>query len=50
VYFTKPGSLEREGPYLIASVPSAQKYTLCLENGQAVNNGEEVEEADITEA
>ena len=35
----------REGDlFIIASVPSAGIYTLCLENGQAVRNGEEVEE------
>ncbi|KAI3325615.1 hypothetical protein HD806DRAFT_521143 [Xylariaceae sp. AK1471] len=28
-----------EGPYLIATVPSAGKYTLCLENGQSAKNG-----------
>ncbi|KAI1740157.1 hypothetical protein F4680DRAFT_458826 [Xylaria scruposa] len=25
----------REGPYIIATVPSAGRYTLCLENGQS---------------
>ncbi|KAI1360412.1 hypothetical protein F5Y08DRAFT_331596 [Xylaria arbuscula] len=29
----------REGPYVIATVPSAGRYTLCLENGQPANNG-----------
>ncbi|KAI1151404.1 hypothetical protein F4825DRAFT_462633 [Nemania diffusa] len=29
----------REGPYVIATVPSPGRYTLCLENGQPANNG-----------
>ena len=33
----------REGPYVIASVPSARRYTLSLGNGEAVKNGEEIE-------
>ncbi|KAE8442779.1 hypothetical protein EG329_002867 [Mollisiaceae sp. DMI_Dod_QoI] len=32
----------REGPYVIASVTSG-KYTLSLENGKAVKNGEEID-------
>ena len=32
----------RGGPYVIASVNS-RKYTLSLENGEAVRNGEEIE-------
>lgn len=32
----------REGPFIIASVPSAGRYTVSLENGEAVKNGEEV--------
>lgn len=32
----------RSGPYVIASVSSG-KYTLCLENGQMVRNGEEID-------
>jgi hypothetical protein len=33
----------REGPYLVASVSSARKYTLSLEDGTAVKNGEEID-------
>jgi len=39
VYLLNGGS--REGPYVIASVASG-KYTLSLENGEAVRNGEEI--------
>jgi hypothetical protein len=39
VYLLNGGS--REGPYVIASVTSG-KYTLSLENGEAVRNGEEI--------
>lgn len=34
----------REGPFVIATVPSAGVYTLSLENGQAVRNGDEIDE------
>jgi hypothetical protein len=38
------GSLgSREGPYVVASVSSAGKYTLSLESGKAIRNGEEVD-------
>lgn len=40
----------REGPYVIATVPSPGRYTLCLENGQPANNGAEVEEDSIVSA
>lgn len=33
----------REGPYVIASLLSAGKCTLSLENGEAVKNGEEID-------
>ena len=33
----------REGPYVIASLLSARKCTLSLENGEAVKNGEEID-------
>jgi hypothetical protein len=39
VYLLNGGS--REGPYVIASVASG-KYTLSLEDGKAVRNGEEI--------
>ena len=38
------GGSREGGPYVIASVPSAGMYTLSLENGQAVKNGEEIAE------
>jgi hypothetical protein len=40
VYLLNGGS--REGPYVVASVTSG-KYTLSLENGKAVRNGEEID-------
>ncbi|KAG4426846.1 hypothetical protein IFR04_000277 [Cadophora malorum] len=40
VYLLSGGA--RGGPYVIASVNS-RKYTLSLENGEAVRNGEEIE-------
>ena len=34
----------REGPYVIASIASASgKYTISLENGEAVRSGEEID-------
>lgn len=39
MYLLNGGS--REGPYVIASV-TLGKYTLSLENGEAVRNGEEI--------
>lgn len=32
----------REGPHVIATVSSTGKYTLCREDGKAVENGQEV--------
>lgn len=32
----------REGPYVVASLPSPGKCTLSYENGQAVKNGTEI--------
>lgn len=40
MYLLSGGS--REGPYFIASVTSG-RYTLSLENGEAVRNGEEID-------
>jgi hypothetical protein len=44
VYLHTSSGRSREGPYVIASVPAAKKYTLSLENGQVVNSGDEIEE------
>ena len=38
------GREQWQGPFRIESVPSAGRYTLCMDNGQSVNNGAEVEE------
>ncbi|KAI0544754.1 hypothetical protein F4679DRAFT_512416 [Xylaria curta] len=40
----------REGPYQIATVPSAGKYTLCFENGQSAKNGAEITEESLIAA
>ena len=40
----------RAGPYVVASVPSAQKCTLSLENGAAVQSGEEIAMAKLEAA
>ncbi|KAI0193865.1 hypothetical protein F4808DRAFT_441693 [Astrocystis sublimbata] len=40
----------REGPYMIATVPSAGNYTLCFDNGQAARNGMVFAENSITSA
>lgn len=33
------GALSRVGPYLIATVQSTAKYTLCSESGESVEGG-----------
>ncbi|GKT61561.1 hypothetical protein ColTof4_02803 [Colletotrichum tofieldiae] len=40
----------REGPFVVASSPTPGRYTLSLENGQAVKNGQEVDEKSLTGA
>jgi hypothetical protein len=53
VWFDPGGSRPREGPYLIASVPSTARYTLCHDedgNFEAVNNKEEVGESQLKRA
>ena len=50
VYLTQFGSPKKLGPYVIASVPSAKMYTLALEDGEAINNGQQVEEKNLMEA
>lgn len=49
MYLTKPGT-DREGPYEIDDVPSAKKYTLRSDDGELVNDGEEVNEENLAEA
>lgn len=44
VYYQPPHPKPREGPYLVASVPSAGKYILCLSDGRSVMGGVEIEE------
>ena len=39
VYLDETGSRSLSGPYLVASVSSDGKYTLCLENGDKVEGG-----------
>lgn len=40
----------REGPFTIASVPSAGIYTLSFQNGQTAEGGDEIEENDLEAA
>jgi hypothetical protein len=40
----------REGPYLVASIPSPGVYTLSFANGQEAQNGDEIEENDLETA
>ncbi|KAI0133389.1 hypothetical protein F4776DRAFT_625455 [Hypoxylon sp. NC0597] len=40
----------RDGPYLIASVPSTGNYTLCLDTGASVRNGDEISGDELEEA
>jgi len=52
VYFDPGGNLPLEGPYLIASVPSAGKYTLCYDDDEstAVQDGDEIDESQLSRA
>lgn len=47
VYLRVPGSVSREGPFVIATVVSAGVYTLCHRNGQTVGIGAEIEEKEL---
>lgn len=47
MYFCAPGTVIREGPYTISSVPVTGQYTLVLPNGQQARNGNVVEEKDL---
>jgi hypothetical protein len=48
VYLSKPGERGLKGPYLVASAPSAARYTLCDDAGNAVENGGEVDENQLS--
>ncbi|KAI1776944.1 hypothetical protein F4818DRAFT_412367 [Hypoxylon cercidicola] len=50
VYWLVSGGTQREGPYVIESVISQKKYTLCTSDGTSVNNGDEVEDKDLQSA
>lgn len=43
------GTKSHQGPYIIESVPSTKKYTLCHEDGTKALNGAIVEEKDLEE-
>lgn len=43
VYLINYSGGPREGPYLIASLPSSGKCILSLENDKLVRNGEEID-------
>lgn len=40
----------RNGPYLIASIPTTGVCTLSDENGETIEDGEEIEENDLEAA
>ncbi|KAI0866565.1 hypothetical protein F4860DRAFT_523849 [Xylaria cubensis] len=40
---TSGGSVSRRGPYLIASVHSPGRFTICSGDGRAVENGQQIE-------
>jgi hypothetical protein len=40
----------RDGPYLVESVPSVARYTLCFENGESARGGAVVHENDLEAA
>jgi len=51
VYFDPGGTSPLEGPYLVSTVPSPQRYILCRENDYSlINNGEEIDESVLTRA
>ncbi|KAI0545045.1 hypothetical protein F4679DRAFT_588873 [Xylaria curta] len=50
VYVKASGGISREGPYLIASVPSAGRYTLSSEDGKSAKDGNELDESDLESA
>jgi hypothetical protein len=50
VYYHRAGVNAREGPYLIAAVRSAGKYTLCSEDGSSALGGVVVEERELERA
>ncbi|KAI2632249.1 hypothetical protein GGR54DRAFT_582786 [Hypoxylon sp. NC1633] len=49
VYLLVPGGA-KAGPYVIESVVSQKKYTLCTSDGTSVKNGDEVEDKDLQPA
>ena len=48
VYWQQPDSIDLSGPYLIADVRGNGKYTLCDGDDNPVNNGQEVDEEDLS--
>lgn len=48
VYLSTSGG--REGPYVIASVPSTGRCTLCSEDGVAAKNGAVIDMGDVEAA
>ncbi|KAI1744624.1 hypothetical protein F4680DRAFT_405595 [Xylaria scruposa] len=50
VYVKASGGISREGPYLIASVTSARRYTLSSEDGKSARDGNELDEGDLESA
>lgn len=50
VYVRHSGGGSREGPYVVASVPIAGRYTLSTESGQTIRNSNEIDEKDLEAA
>jgi hypothetical protein len=51
VYYDPGGNSPLEGPYLVSTVPSPQRYVLCREDDYSlINNGEEIDESKLTMA
>jgi hypothetical protein len=47
VYISSAGGRSLEEPYLVASVPEPQKYTLSFNNGARVEEGRTFDENDL---
>ena len=50
VYWAAPGSRGTTGPYTISKVSDTEKYTLCDNNYNNVNNGNAVPEGQLMSA
>ncbi|KAI1085134.1 hypothetical protein F5B20DRAFT_521116 [Whalleya microplaca] len=48
VYLSTGGGRALQGPYLVATVPEPQKYTLCAEDGSTAEGGRVVGESELS--